>query len=251
MRCLNCFLLEAEEVCRELLRRALLRDEELVLVGQAVTASEGVTLVKECRPDILFLGVELPDSNGFDFLRMLRESYVSRPAVVFVSSCDRYAIKALDVCAAGYLLKPIDEEKLTTALALAKRHAKSGLHATGRLSESPSLQSSRIVVKVQGRLLFLLPDTIDWIQACGNYLTLYVGREEYAIRESIQSLERRLQSFPFLRIHRSTIVNVNRIREVERWYTGEYIVRLETGKELTLSKTYRDQFFAATAPHAS
>jgi len=255
LRRLNCFLLESDDLCRDHLRKAVAGDRELTLVGEAGTASEGLTYVNAYKPDLLLLGVELADSSGFDFVGALRRTSVAMPEVIFVSSCERHAMKALDASAAGYLLKPIDETKLATALSIAKDRAsaKVAFQATtsGPTESSTSVHSSRIIVKSQGRMVFVPADTIDWVQANRNYLTLHVGRDQYKIRESIQSFERRLRPFPFLRIHRSTIVNVHRIREVERWYTGEYIVRLSTGKELTLSKTYRDQFFAATTPPAS
>jgi len=253
-RCLNCFLLEPEDSCRDFLRRTIAADTDLVLVGEARTASEALGLLTTSRPDLLLLGVELPDANGFEFLRTIRKQGMPMPEVIFISSCDRHALKAMDARAAGYLLKPLEEKKLTTALAWGKDRvsAKVGLHGSSQPSESPTTTyTSRIVVKSHGRMLFLPAHTIDWIQARGNYLTLHVGGEDYKIRESIQSLERRLRPFSFVRIHRSTIVNLNRIREVERWYTGEYIVRLDTGKELTLSKTHRDHFFAAMTPPVS
>lgn len=253
-RCLNCVLLDPDDSCRDLLRRAIVDDRELALIGEARSASEGMALVNVSKPDLLLLGVELADSSGFDFVQMLRRTGVATPEVIFVSSCDQHAMKALDVSAAGYLLKPIDAGKLAAALAVAKDRASAKLASppTSGSTESPiSVHSSRIIVKSQGRMVFVPVDTIDWVEANRNYLTLHVGSDEYKIRESIQSFERRLRPFPFLRIHRSTIVNLHRIREVQRWYTGEYIVRLEGGKELTLSKTYRDQFFAATTPPAA
>ena len=255
MRSFTCLLLEPDESCRDILWRTVEADRELTLIGEARTASEGLILAKQYTPDLLVLGVELLDSSGFDFLAQLRQAGVPVPEVIFVSQCDRHAIQALDVCAAGYLLKPLDQKKLDAALAFGKHRAgtKTGFRETTLPSEQPVpiKHPSRVVVKSAGRMVFLPPETIDWIQAKGNYLTLHVGGDEYRIRESILSMERRFRLLPFLRIHRSTIVNINRIREVERWYTGEYIVRLQTGKELTLSKTYRDQFFAATAPRVS
>src|SRR5215471_10065433 len=254
-RSFNCLVLEPDESCRDVLRRAVAADRDLTLIGEARTASHGLMLAKQYTPDMLVLGVELLDSTGFDFLAMLRQTGIPMPEVIFVSHCDRHAIHAIDVCATGYLLKPLDEKKLAAALAFGKDRAaaKIGFRETVPPSEQPVaiMHPSRIVVKSAGRMVFLPPDRIDWIQAKGNYLTLHVGGEEYRIRESIQSMERKFSLLPFLRIHRSTMVNINRIREVERWYTGEYIVRLDRGKELTLSKTYRDQFFAATTPRAS
>ena len=253
-RCLNCFLLESDLSCRDFLRKEVVSDPELSLVGEAGSSSEGMALVSACRPDLLFVGVELADVNGFEFVRMLRRAGMNSPEVIFVSSCEQYAMKALDESAAGYLLKPIDAGKLAAALTAAKDRAVAKAASQpmrGEAASSISMHASRIVVKSQGRMVFVPVDTIDWVEANRNYLTLHVGHEEYRIRESIQSFERRLRPFPFLRIHRSTIVNLHRIREVRRWYTGEYIIRLDSGKELTLSKTYRDQFFAATTPPAS
>lgn len=254
-RTFNCLVLEPDESCRAVLRRTVAADRDLTLIGEARTASHGLMLAKQYTPDMLVLGVELPDATGFDFLAMLRQTGIPIPEVIFVSQCDRHAINALDVRASGYLLKPLDDKKLAAALAFGKDRvaAKNGFRETTPPSEQPVAinHPSRIVVKSAGRMVFLPPDTIDWIQAKGNYLTLHVGGEEYRIRESIQSMERKFSLLSFLRIHRSTMVNINRIREVERWYTGEYIVRLDTGKELTLSKTYRDQFFAATAPRVA
>ena len=253
-RCLNCFLLESDESCRDFLRKEVVSDRELTLVGESGSALEAMALVNACKPDLLFVGVELADLNGFDFVRMLRRAGMATPEVIFVSSCEQHAMKALDASAAGYLLKPIDAAKLASALAAAKDRASAKIVSQPISSSgdsSISVHSSRIIVKSQGRMVFVPVDTIDWVEADRNYLTLHVGCDEYRIRESIQSFERRLRPFPFLRIHRSTIVNLHRIREVQRWYTGEYIIRLDGGKELTLSKTYRDQFFAATTPPVS
>lgn len=117
--------------------------------------------------------------------------------------------------------------------------------------EQSKARAPHIAVKFQGRIVLLRLDSIDWVQSKRNYLCLHVGAVEHWVRDSVHSFERKLRPYPFVRIHRSNIVNINRIREVKRWYTGEYIVRLDTGKELTLSKTYRDHFFALAWDRAS
>ena len=247
MRLLSCVLMEPDERGRELLRRVIAEDCELTLVGEACGASEGCALVKAYKPDLLLLGLELPGSNGFDILATLRQAGGPNPEVIFISECAQHALQALDAAAAGYLLKPLDESRVRRVLTIAKERAKRKLHAASGAHEVAVIRTSRIAVKSEGRIIFLRVDAIDWVESMRNYLLLHVGTDKYRIRERLHSLDGKLRPHPFVRIHRSTIVNINRIREVERWYTGEYIVRLDTGKELTLSKTFRDQFFAVTS----
>ncbi len=246
-RLLSCVLMEPDERGRELLRRVIAEDCELTLVGEACGASEGCALVKTYKPDLLLLGLELPGSNGFDILGTLRQAGDPNPEVIFISECAQHALQALDAAAAGYLLKPLDENRVRRVLTVAKERAKRKLQAARGANEVAAIRTSRIAVKSEGRIIFLRVDAIDWVESMRNYLLLHVGTDKYRIRERLHSLDGKLRPHPFVRIHRSTIVNINRIREVERWYTGEYIVRLDTGKELTLSKTFRDQFFAVTS----
>ena len=247
MRLLSCVLMESDERGRELLRRVIAEDCELTLVGEAGGASVGCALVKAYKPDLLLLGLELPGSNGFDILGTLRQAGGPNPEVIFISECAQHALQALDAAAAGYLLKPLDESRVRRVLTIAKERAKRKLHAASGAHEVAAIRTSRIAVKSEGRIIFLRVDAIDWVESMRNYLLLHVGINKYRIRGRLHSLDGKLRPHPFVRIHRSTIVNINRIREVERWYTGEYIVRLDTGKELTLSKTFRDQFFAVTS----
>ena len=247
MRLLSCVLMEPDERGRELLRRVIAEDCELTLVGEAGGASVGCALVKAYKPDLLLLGLELPGSNGFDILGTLRQAGGPNPEVIFISECAQHALQALDAAAAGYLLKPLDENRVRRVLTVAKERAKRKLQAASGAHEVAAIRTSRIAVKSEGRIIFLRVDAIDWVESMRNYLLLHVGTNKYRIRGRLHSLDGKLRPHPFVRIHRSTIVNINRIREVERWYTGEYIVRLDTGKELTLSKTFRDQFFAVTS----
>jgi two-component system, LytTR family, response regulator len=247
LRLLSCVLMESDERGRELLRRVIAEDCELTLVGESCRASEGCALVKAHKPDLLLLGLELPGSNGFDILGALSKAGGPNPEVIFISECAQHALQALDAAAAGYLLKPLDENRVRRVLMVAKERAQRKLQATSRANEVAAIRTSRIAVKSEGRIIFLRLDAIDWVESMRNYLLLHVGTNKYRIRERLHSLDGKLRPHLFVRIHRSTIVNINRIREVKRWYTGEYIVRLDTGKELTLSKTFRDQFFAVTS----
>src|SRR5262249_33943914 len=154
---------------------------------------------------------------------------------------DQYAIKAFDASAVDYLLKPFDEERFRKAVRAArKRLSAERQEQQGRVLEQffAQRQSQRIPIRSKGgRIYFVRAKDIEWIEAEGNYLRLHVGKDEHLVRETMQSFEARLAGMPFARIHRSAIVNLEVIREVEPWYTGEYIVRLLNGKELTLSRT--------------
>ena len=188
----------------------------------------------------------MPKINGFEMLELVDEQ---QPAVIFTTAFDEYAIKAFEAHATDYLLKPFDRERFQTALARAlnqiKREQSGAL--TERLSalladlKPESTHPDRIVVKADGRISFLKTDDVDWIEAADNYVNLRVGTESHLVRETMASLESRLPSKKFMRISRSTIVNIERIKELQPMFHGEYSVILRNGTRLTLSRSYRDK----------
>jgi two-component system, LytTR family, response regulator len=169
--------------------------------------------------------------------------------VIFVTAYDQHALKAFEVRALDYLLKPFDRDRFREALGRARLHVEQ--QETGDLGRRllalvkdlrPSApKTDRLVVKAGGRLFFLRADEIDWIEAAGNYARLHVGNEAHLIRETMQSLEGRLDNERFFRIHRSRIVNMERIQELQPWFNGEYVVILRNGTRLTLSRGYREK----------
>jgi two-component system LytT family response regulator len=200
-----------------------------------------VQRIQQDRPDLVFLDVQMPGMDGFEVLDALDPATL--PAVVFVTAYDRYALKAFDVHAVDYLLKPFDRQRFASALDRARldlRAADAGrrilaLVADLRRERRPQ---QRIVVKAAGRVFFLRPAEIDWMEAAGNYVRLHVGKKSHLVRETMKGLEDRLDPDTFVRIHRSRIVNLDRVRELQPWFHGEHLIVLTSGEQLTTSRRH-------------
>jgi two-component system LytT family response regulator len=193
------------------------------------------------RPcDLVFLDVQMPGMGGLDVARQLASG--SGPAVIFVTAYDCYALPAFEVHAVDYLLKPFDRLRFRKALAWARIAIRRDRGQTPALipSELPK-PLQRLTIKTAGRVFFLNTQDIDWVDAAGNYLRLHAGAVVHLLRETMNNLESRLDPECFWRIHRSTLVNVERIRELQALFHGDYVVILRDGTELTLSRTYRRQ----------
>jgi two-component system LytT family response regulator len=239
-------IVDDEPLARERLRTLLSSDPEIEIVQECTNGQEAIESVARLTPDLLFLDVQMPEVDGFAVLEAIGVEAV--PAVIFVTAYDQYALKAFDVHAIDYLLKPFDRERFERALARAKHHLsreKSGELEQRLAAFMRELQGARyadrLVIKGSGRVFFLRVEEIDWVEAEGNYLRLHAGTESHLIRETMHSLESRLDPGRFMRIHRSHMVNVDRVKELKPWFRGEYIVTLRDGRELTLSRGYRDR----------
>jgi two-component system LytT family response regulator len=246
---IRVFLVDDEPLSRGKLRRLLAEEEGIEIVGEASSADEARAALERQRPDLLFLDIQMPGQDGFQLLESL--PLETRPAVIFVTAYDQHAVRAFEVHALDYLLKPFDRERLRLALerareAVARRpdagaadeQLKSMLQELR--GEQPFL--TRFVVRSVGRIVFVRAQDVDWIEAAGNYVRLRIGKESHLLRETMSALETRLDPKVFARIHRSTIVNVDRIRELNHIFHGDYSVLLKDGTRLTLSRGYRDQF---------
>ena len=244
---MRILIVDDEPLARERVRR-LLRDETNVeIVGEAGNGREAATAIAEKKPDLVFLDVQMPEMNGFEVLQTLGENKI--PAIVFTTAYDRYAIQAFEFHALDYLLKPFSRERFKRAV----KHAREQLEAvrqTGSVDERlvsllENLKAKkyleRIVVRSAGRVFFIKTEEIDWIEAAGNYLKLHVGREEHLVRETMQSIETKLDPEKFFRIHRSTLVQIDRIKEFHPLFGGDYAVILRNGTELALSRNYRER----------
>ena len=243
---LTCVVVDDEELGRSALRTAISEDPDLHFVGEANDGECAIPLIKEKKPDLLFLDIEMPEMNGFELLDALKSEGAHIPTVVFVTAWDSYALKAFDAQAVAYLLKPFDEERFRRSVNTAKARviADRALTADQRANNLLSaIRAERIAIRSNGRVIFLPLETIDWIEAEGNYLRLHTSTGAHLVRSTMQSFELRLKGLPFVRVHRSAIVNINRIRELQPWPTGEYIVRMQSGREVTMTRTYRDKFF--------
>lgn len=235
-----------EPLAREKIRTMVAGDPEIEIVGECANGAEAIAAVQTLRPDLMLLDVQMPQLDGFAVLDALKSGHL--PQIIFVTAFDHYAIQAFEVHALDYLLKPFDRERFDAAI----RHAKTQLRGTpnGHLDqrilsllkqlEADSKYLERLVVKAGGRVFFLLTEEIDWIEAEGNYVNVHTAHKSHLLRESISNLEAQLDPRKFIRIHRSTIVNLRRIKELQPWSHGEYHVILHDGTELTLSRNYRD-----------
>jgi two-component system LytT family response regulator len=244
---MKVLIVDDEPLARERVRRHLRDEPGVEIVGEAGNGREAVTVIEEKTPDLVFLDVQMPEMNGFDVLKALEENKI--PAIVFTTAYDKYAIQAFEFHALDYLLKPFSRERFRRAV----RHAREQLEnsrQSGSIDERlvsllENLKAKkyleRIVVKNSGRVFFIKTDEIDWIEAAGNYLKLHVGREAHLIRETMQSIEAKLDPEKFFRIHRSTLVQIDRIKELHPLFSGDYAVILRNGAELNLSRNYRDR----------
>ena len=236
-----------EPLARQRLRLLLADEPWIELVAECPDAPATIAAIEQFRPDLVFLDVQMPGGSGFDVIEAIGADRM--PLVVFVTAFDRYALRAFDVHALDYLLKPFDRERFREALARAREHVER--RANGNLEErllalvsdlKPGPQPlGRFAIKSAGRVFFVRADEIEWIEAAGNYVKLHVGPEAHLFRETMNAIEAKLDPGIFVRIHRSHIVNIERVRELQPWFNGEYVVFLTSGARLTLSRGYREK----------
>jgi len=246
-------LIVDEPLARERIRTLLGVDPDIEIVHECVDGREAVTALQEHIPDLLFLDVQMPVMDGFCVLEKIAVERM--PVVIFVTAYDEYALRAFDVHALDYLLKPFDRERFQGALQRAKvqiRREKSGDFNQRLLALLEDLRNgqrrvnqqeylTRLVIRSAGRVFFLSVEEIDWIEAAGNYLRLHVGKESHLLRETMSAIESKLEPKKFLRIHRSTIVNIDRIKELSPLFKGEHVLTMQDGAHLTSSRSYRKQ----------
>ena len=248
---IKTIIADDEPLAREKIRTLLAEDPDIELIGECADGIETVTAIRNQQPDLVFLDVQMPELDGFGVLKALRHS--NMPTLIFVTAYDQYALRAFEVHALDYLLKPFDRERFQKALQRAKEHIrkeKSGEVNEKLLTLLQDLKSEksnhherkyleRLVIKAGGRVTFLKTAEIDWIEAAGNYIRLYIGKDSHLLRDTMNNIQTKLDPEKFLRIHRSTILKIDRIKELQPWYHGEYVVTLENGKQLTSSRSYR------------
>ena len=240
---LTTVIVDDEEPARELLRALLGAMPDVRVVGEAADGAAALDVVSRARPDVVFLDVQMPGMNGIDVARALAERG-EMPAVVFVTAYDQYAVRAFDVSAADYLLKPFDADRLGAALARV-RQRRTGADAEmigalhRMLSAARGTAAERVVVKVDGRHIFLGADEIEWVEAVGKEVRVHANGTALTVRESMTSLESRLDPSRFVRVHRSAIVNRAHVREMQPWFKGDYVLILKRGTRVVTGRTYR------------
>lgn len=226
---IRALIVDDEPLARSSIADELRRDASVVIAGESGSGLQALDDIRRVRPDIVFLDVEMPECGGFDVLEMLGGDVP--PAIVFVTAYDRYAIQAFDVGALDYLLKPFDRTRFAVALERAKERVAAHRAAPGI--------SDRLAIKGIGGVAFVKIAEIDRIEAEDYYARIHTGGRSHLIRRSMADLERDLQPFSFRRVHRSTIVNLDRVVALELNEAGEYDVRLRDGSSHRVSRTYR------------
>lgn len=231
-----------EVLARQKLRH-LLRDEpDVDIVGECATAGETIELVRATKPDLLFLDIRMPDMDGFDVLGTLTNEHSdAMPQIIFTTAYDQYAVRAFDFNAIDYLLKPFSQGRLCTSVQRARtRIADADQGTNGRAVDATGgTYKTRFVFKSRGRILFLPVEDIRWIGAEENYVRISTGNESHLLRETMAHLETTLDPEVFLRVHRSSIVNLHYVKEVKNDADGESIVILTSGEKIAMSRGYR------------
>ena len=245
-------IVDDEDLGRHKISRMLKEDPGVEIVGEFAGGDGAIKALRESKPELLFLDIKMPEMDGFAFLRELSGSFT--PIVIFVTAFDQHAVQAFQVHALDYLLKPFDRGRFQDALRRAKeqvRQRRDGsinlrllelLNGSNHAPPAPSRE--RIMVKSAGRISFLRTEEIDWIEAQGDYVRLWAQGRKFLIREKIGDMEQQFSGDRFIRIHRSTIVNVERIKEMQPLFYGEYAVILNDGTRLTLSRSFREKVFS-------
>jgi two-component system LytT family response regulator len=245
-------IVDDERLARDAVRLRLEDEPDIDVVGEAATGSEAVALIVEALPDVVFLDVQLPGINGFEVLDRVAPTWL--PIVVFVTAYDRYALKAFETHALDYLLKPFTRDRFRATLARARTAFASAGDPSGQRglvkllndrSRSPADQGKEYLVRFavkhhRGMRLVRVRD-IDYIQACGNYAEIHAAGKTHLVRMTMQELDQRLDPSIFVRIHRSTIVQVDRIRNIVAASHGDFDLSLQDGTVLRLSRNYRGQ----------
>jgi two-component system LytT family response regulator len=241
---IRALIVDDEPLARERLRSLVAGEADIEVIAECSDGAEAARAIERLSPDLVFLDIQMPELDGFAVLEAIEPELV--PVIIFVTAYDEYAIRAFDVHALDYLLKPFDRARFHRALSRARAELMGGEKAEGRqrlaalLAELPAQGRylKRIVVKSGGRVVFLSAEEIDWIEAAGNYVKLHVGEKSHLLRETMKRLEEKLEPQLFVRIHRSHIVNVDRVRELEPWFNGEFVVVLKSGAKLTSGRAY-------------
>lgn len=255
MNKIRAMVVDDEAMARERVVSLLRQEQDIELIGECSDGEQAVSAINSQQPDLVFLDVQMPAVDGFRVIEQVGPEKM--PAVVFVTAYDEYAVRAFEVHALDYLLKPFGRERFQQTLQHARSHVER--RRAGDLGKrlmalvqdiKPEPQKlDRLVVKSGGRVFFLRTEDIVWIEAAGNYVRLHLAEDSHLFRETMNGIEARLDPRRFVRIHRSRIVNSDRIKELQPWFNGEYVVVLQNGTRLTLSRGYREKLQERLGKH--
>ncbi|ODS99777.1 MAG: hypothetical protein ABS52_19595 [Gemmatimonadetes bacterium SCN 70-22] len=268
---IRVLVVDDEPIARRRVRRMLRLEPDVDVIDEVGSGSEAIEAIRKERPDLVLLDVQMPDVDGFRVVDALGAE--AMPPTIFVTAFNEYAVRAFDVNAIDYLLKPYDPERFRSAFQRARSHmervssAEQGRKIRALLEQvigddrtSAALADrgpasapngmgappprvrflDRLMVKHDGRVSFVKVSDVDWFEASGNYVRVHVGKGSHLIRETMHHIEAQLEPSMFVRIHRAVIVNIDRIKELQPWFAGDYVVLLRDGRQLKLSRTYRE-----------
>jgi two-component system LytT family response regulator len=247
---ITALIVDDEPLARKFVRRMLEKHSSVEIVGECGNGQEAVGAITEKKPDLVFLDVQMPEMDGFTALETVGAAAL--PQIVFVTAYEQYAIHAFEAAALDYLLKPFDQPRFDKAMTRvyekfadreqARTEQKQIAALLENVREKP-MYLERLIVKTGGRIIFLKTSEVDWIQADDKYAHLHAGNKSHLVRQTLGTLEAQLDPHKFIRIHRSAIVNIERIKELQPMFTGEHTVVLENGTKLTLSRSYKNKLF--------
>jgi len=242
---IRCMIVDDEPLGRERIASLLRSLPDAELVSSCSNGSDAIEAIGELLPDLLFLDVQMPEVDGFGVLAALART--TMPEVIFVTAHDRYALKAFEVHAQDYLLKPFDPDRLFDAFHRAaervrqRRMGASSAQLLAFIDDMERVRShrTRVPIKANGRVTFLPVGEIDWIESADNHVKIHTNGDTHLLRRTLQNMQASLSPAEFVRVHRSAIVNVARIKEIQPWFNGEYVVLLRDGTKVNSSRGYR------------
>ena len=250
---LRALIIDDERLARDLLRTWSAQHPDIEIIGECRNGKEAINDILSLKPDLIFLDIQMPDVNGFGVIEAISDIYI--PEIVFVTAYDKYALKAFEVSAIDYLLKPFTQERFDKAVLNAvKRVGNKSVHEIsenlqslieGYLHNKESKLDSineNILIKTKKKLVVLSRNNIDWVEVNRDYVKVHSKGETHTTKETLSKFEELLGNSRFVRIHRSVIVNVDRIKELHPYFNGEYFIILQNGTKLKLSRTYKDKF---------
>jgi two-component system LytT family response regulator len=243
---MNVLIVDDEPLAREALTNAVNASRKATALHEAKDAFEALQLLEDESIDVMFLDIDMPEMDAFTMLGKLEDAGKDPPVIIFVTAYNDSALRAFDHHAVDYILKPFDQQRVNTALEQAEIRIK-GQSAAANLRDLPATVKSRqasnnnerIAIKTKGRILFIEPDKIDFAEAQNNYVLLHTQTGAHMVRGALSDIEQKLLPLGFIRIHRSVVVNVKSVKEVQPWFTGEYILRTLSGREFTVTRKYK------------
>jgi two-component system, LytTR family, response regulator len=243
---LSALIIEDEPLARDLLQSMLQASDRVDVIGTAGTVAEAISAIAEQQPDVLFLDIEMPDGTGFDVVESLGPD--AMPGVVFVTAYDRHAVRAFEIMALDYLLKPFDEERLHRCIEGVHARLREGQAALGSQLRSMveelrahrgARYAERLPVDAETHMKLIPAEEIEWLEAKGKHVLVHTRSATYSMREGLSAVASRLDPRQFLRVHRSAVIRVDRVKEIHRWTRGDYCLVLQDGTKLVTGLTYR------------